>query len=154
MGNRFTEMRARRQARGQVGEQIQQQERQRGQVGLADPSKYVQDIGQLPAPGMPGTPSSIMGKYGIEGTASPFGGGGALAGGMDNVSARQGLVGPTQLKLPMAGRPVGVATGMGMTPPSQGAFNPTFNMMNRGGPMPFSRERADGIIKKYGMAGV
>ena len=150
MGNRFAEMRARRQARGQAGEQIQQQVQQRGIEG------QLQAPRQRPISGMtmPGTPSSIMGKYGIEGTASPFGGGGALAGGMDNVSARQGLVGPTQLKLPMAGRPVGVATGMGMTPPSQGAFNPTFNMMNRGGPMPFSRERADGIMKKYGMAGV
>lgn len=73
---------------------------------------------------------------------------------MQGPSARQGLVGPLQSMMQRApGRPVGTATGMGMTPPSQGAFNPIFNNLNRGGGMPFNRQNADGIMRKYRMGG-
>ena len=69
-------------------------------------------------------------------------------------SARQQLVGPMKQTMGGAGRPVGTATGMGMTPPSQGNFNPMFNNLNRGGGMPFSRPQADGVMRKYGMRGI
>jgi len=105
--------------------------------------------------------NQIMQKYGMSPIANPGqmkimpGQGGQIGGGtaplQDLQSARQSLVGPRMVGQAMAGRPIGTTTGMGMTPPSQGSFNPMFNNLNRGGAMPWDRQRADGVMRKYGM---
>lgn len=75
------------------------------------------------------------------------------------VNQRQSLIGDIMPKLGTRGRPVGVANGMGMTPPSQSVFNPALKMLTRsggagqGGGLPFARQKADGIMRKYGMLG-
>lgn len=107
--------------------------------------------------------NQIMQKYGMSPIANPGqmkimpGQGGQIGGGtaplQDLQSARQSLIGPRMPMQATAGRPMGTATGMGMTPPSRGAFNPMFNNLNRGGGMPFDRQRADGVMRKYGMGG-
>ena len=75
-------------------------------------------------------------------------------GSMQMPSARQGLVGPTMGTPGMPGRPIGVPGGMGMTPPSMGVFNPALQGITKSNiGMPFSRESADGIMKRYGTMG-
>jgi hypothetical protein len=75
-------------------------------------------------------------------------------------NARQQLVGGLMQPTGMPGRPVGVANGMGMTPPSQSVFNPALQALTKaggagtGGGLPFARQRANGIMQKYGMQGV
>jgi len=72
--------------------------------------------------------------------------------------ATNDLVGNMMLRKP-AGRPVGVADGMGMKPPPKTVFNPALDQLTRaggagaGGGLSFARRRADGIMRKYGLGG-
>ena|SRR4030067_1803511 len=127
VGNRFRQERLRRQALAQQG------------GGLANQIQGVQNqMGTMPI-------GSMQMQSAREGYVERFGG-------MPN--ARQGLIGPTMGTPGMPGRPIGVPGGMGMTPPSMGVFNPALQGIAKSNiGMPFSRESADGIMKRYGMMG-
>ena len=73
-----------------------------------------------------------------------------------SANARQALIGQLTPRM-MAGRPPATPTGMGMTPPSRQVFNPMLQGLTQagsfgqGGGIPFARQNADGIMRKYGM---
>jgi hypothetical protein len=107
------------------------------------------------------TVQDITNKYGMNqsfrggsGTMTGLVNPASYGGGSVQSNARQELIGPLQQNQQrLSGRPVGTATGMGMTPPSMQTFNPVFKNLNRGGGVPMARPNANGIMNKYGMGG-